>query len=114
MRTATTPRYHGFRLLAVDGSVMELPNTPALQAYYGTSENQSPHGTLARARSSTLYDILNWLVVHTILGRYDRGQRDISPVTENWLIFHLLFALRFSVPRFLPQAEVWPLTVVSD
>ena len=71
-------RYHGFRLLAVDGSVLELPNTPALQAYYGTSENHSPHGTLARARSSTLYDLLNGLVIHTILGRYDRGERDMA------------------------------------
>lgn len=57
---------------------MELPNTPALQAYYGTSENHSPHGTLARARSSTRYDILNGLVVHTILGRSDRGERDMA------------------------------------
>jgi len=45
-------RYRGFRLLAVDGSVMELPNTPALREQYGAAENQSEYGTLARARSS--------------------------------------------------------------
>ncbi len=71
-------RYCGFRLLAVDGSVMELPNTPALQEKYGTSENQSEHGTLARARSSALYDVLNGLIIHTILGRYDRAERGMA------------------------------------
>jgi hypothetical protein len=34
-------RYRGFRLLALDGSVIALPNTPALRAHYGASENQS-------------------------------------------------------------------------
>ncbi len=57
---------------------MELPNTSALQEKYGTSENQSEHGTLARARSSALYDVLNGLVIHTILGRYDRAERDMA------------------------------------
>ncbi len=70
--------YRGFRLLAVDGSVIELPNTPALREKYGASENQAEHGTLARARSSALYDILNGLVIHTILGRYDRAERDMA------------------------------------
>ena len=71
-------RYRGFRLLAVDGSVMELPNTPALREKYGAAENQSEHGALARARSSSLYDILNGLTIHTIIGRYDRAERDMA------------------------------------
>ncbi len=70
--------YRGFRWLAVDGSVLELPNTPALREQYGTSENQSEHGALARARSSALYDILNGLAIHTIRGRYDRSERDMA------------------------------------
>lgn len=71
-------RYRGFRLLAIDGSVMEVPNTPALRAYYGAAENQSEQGTVARARSSSLYDVLNGLTVHAILGHYDRAERDMA------------------------------------
>lgn len=70
--------YRGFRLLAVDGSVVELPNTAALRKRYGTSENQSPRGTLARARSSALYDVLNGMVIHTILERYDASERAMA------------------------------------
>ena len=62
----------------MDGSVIELPNSPALREKYGASENQAEHGTLARARSSALYDVLNGLVIHTILGRYDRAERDMA------------------------------------
>ena len=57
---------------------MELPNTPALQEKYGAADNQSEHGALARARSSSLHDILNGLTIHTVLGRYDRAERDLA------------------------------------
>ena len=45
--------YRGFRLLAIDGSVIELPNAPALRAEYGVATNQSARGSVARARSSS-------------------------------------------------------------
>ena len=65
-------------MLAIDGSVIELPNTAALRAANGATENQSPRGALARARSSALYDVLNGLVIHTVLDRYDAAERDLA------------------------------------
>ncbi len=57
---------------------MALPNTPVLREQYGTSDNQSAHGTHAPARFSARYDVLNGLVIHTILGRCDRAERDMA------------------------------------
>ena len=70
--------YRGFRLLAIDGSVIAWPNTPALRAAYGVATNQFSQGAVARARSSSLYDVLNGIVVHSILGRYDTAERDMA------------------------------------
>lgn len=70
--------YHGFRLLAIDGSVIELPNTPALRAKYGVATNQSAQASVARARSSSLYDVNHGIVIHSILGRYDAAERDMA------------------------------------
>ena len=70
--------YRGFRLLAIDGSVIELPNTRALRAAYGVATNQSTQGAVARARSSSLYDVQNGIVIHSVLGRYDAAERDMA------------------------------------
>ena len=70
--------YRGFRLLAIDGSVIAWPNTPALRAAYGVATNQFSQGAVARVRSSSLYDVLNGIVVHSILGRYDTAERDMA------------------------------------
>ncbi len=58
-------RHRGFRWLVPDSSIIELPNTPALWEKYGSSENQAEHGTLARARSSALYDMSRGRCPHT-------------------------------------------------
>ena len=55
-------RWRGFRVFAIDGTKLSLPNTPALRQHFGYSTNQ--YGTKsATARASVLYDVLNKLVV---------------------------------------------------
>jgi hypothetical protein len=53
-------RWRGYRLLAIDGSKINLPNDPGLREYFGTTGagNSSPC-----AQGSILYDIENDLVV---------------------------------------------------
>jgi len=54
--------WNGFRLLAVDGTRMTLPNTQELEAIYGKTKNQSETGVV-QARVSVLYDVLNKFVI---------------------------------------------------
>lgn len=54
--------WKGFRLLAVDGSRMTLPQTKELSKEYGETKNQNSTG-VTQARVSVLYDVLNKYVI---------------------------------------------------
>jgi hypothetical protein len=70
--------YKGFRLLAIDGSIMELPNTRETQQEYGYVSSQKEGFQLARALSSHLYDVENKLAISTCLSRYDDSERKLA------------------------------------
>lgn len=66
--------WRGFRVFAIDGTKLSLPNTPALRQHFGYSTNQ--HGTKsATARASVLYDVLNKLVVNSRLCPLEEAER---------------------------------------
>ena len=56
-RDSELPRRYGYKFIAVDGSVIALPNLPALRAGFG-EVNGSPS-----ARASIAYDVLNDRIV---------------------------------------------------
>ena len=58
--------YKKFRLLAIDGSQITLPNTKELIEKYGLAKNQNEEA-LASSRMSCLYDIENKMVIDTLL-----------------------------------------------
>lgn len=58
--------WRGFRLLAVDGSRLTLPNTKTLELEFGVAANQTD-ATVAQGRMSVLYDVLNGFVIDGIL-----------------------------------------------
>lgn len=58
--------WNGFRLLAVDGSRINLPNTKELENIYGRTNNQNDTGVV-QARTSVLYDVLNNMVIDSKL-----------------------------------------------
>jgi hypothetical protein len=68
-------RWHGYRLLAIDGSKINPPNDPELREYFGTSGagNGSP-----RAQGSILYDIENDVVMDARIEPMDRGERTLA------------------------------------
>lgn len=78
--------YRGFRLLAVDASLIDLPNTKELQAEYGFSSNQAEGYRLARSRSSHLVDLANRLAVHAVLGKYTDSERDMAKLNIDKLL----------------------------
>lgn len=70
-------RWQGFILLALDGSVLSLPNTEELRSFYGNaSSNKGEHGAVAR--SGILYDVLNGLVIAGKLHSYLTSERSIT------------------------------------
>ena len=70
--------YKKYRLLAMDGSFIEIPDNKETQETYGFVTNGRTGFKLARAISSTLYDLENDILVNSILGRYDIGERELA------------------------------------
>lgn len=69
--------WNGFRLLAVDGSKVRLPDTELLRNKYGTSSNQNGTGA-AQARISVLYDLLNGFVIEGVLSPLSAGEQTLA------------------------------------
>ncbi len=68
--------WNGYRLSAIDGTVLEIPNTELLRSEFGSSKNQS--GEVARARASCIYDVLNKLVIQSKIDRVDVSEKIIA------------------------------------
>jgi hypothetical protein len=68
---------NGFRILAVDGSRITLPNTLELKKHYGVTKNQYGAGVV-QARASVLYDVLNGIALDAVLDNLSEGERDLA------------------------------------
>jgi hypothetical protein len=75
MYQGTIKRWRGYRLLAIEGSKINLPNDPQVREYFGTSGagNSSPC-----AQGSILYDIENDLVVDARIEPMARDERTLA------------------------------------
>ena len=76
--------WKGFRLLAVDGSRLTLPNTDELEGIYGLTRNQNESGVV-QCRVSVLYDVINNYVIDGILSPLSKGEGKLA-------LEHLLYA----------------------
>ncbi len=62
-------RWHGYRLLAVDGSTLRLPNTPGVRNTFDAVEGEVPLGRL-----SELYDVMNHVMIGTEFSAMEMGE----------------------------------------
>jgi hypothetical protein len=65
--------FRGFRLLSIDGTILEISNTENLRNEFGYIENQSMK--LARARAAGLYDVENDMIITAVLSKYRANER---------------------------------------
>ncbi len=69
--------WHGKRLLAIDGSLVDVPNTAANQEHFGSWGSR--HGTKrAKARASQIFDVLNDVTVDALLKPKEIGERELA------------------------------------
>lgn len=69
--------FNGFRILAVDGSKITLPITQELKSVFGESKNQT-NTSIVQGMSSVLYDVLNKLVLNSVLENIKIGERELA------------------------------------
>ncbi len=70
--------YKGYYVLAIDGSMFEIPNTEALREIFKTQKNSSGHRESARARVSGIYDIENEFMIDAIIADCDQGEKKLA------------------------------------
>ncbi len=68
-------KWKGFRLYAVDGSRIRLPNLPDIKASFGVLGNDNKEHDCPMALASACYDVLNNLMVDTRIGHSKGSER---------------------------------------
>lgn len=70
-------KWHGFRLMAVDGSTVRLPHTEDIKKHFGVWKvRQGRHSPMARL--SQLFDPLNKITVDAIISPKRVGERELA------------------------------------
>lgn len=70
-------RWHGFRLLAIDGSMSDLPNNEATSEHFGVWHPQSG-GTCAKARLSQVFDVQNKITIEALIAPKSVDERTLA------------------------------------
>lgn len=68
--------WRGYRVCAIDGSNLEIPDTEELRNEFGYVENQNYR--MARATASCIYDVINKIVIKSMIARCYTSERDMA------------------------------------
>jgi hypothetical protein len=69
--------WNGYRLLGVDGSTVELPNSKEIQAQYGVFQHRKDGKAICMGRTLMMYDTLNHMTLHGSLGKMEDAETDM-------------------------------------
>lgn len=70
-------QWYGLRLLGIDGSMSDLPDSEEIRTHFGVWHPQSG-GTCAKARVSQLFDVLNKVTIEAIIAPKSYGERVLA------------------------------------
>src|SRR5665648_1021617 len=68
--------FNGYRLSAIDGSILEINNSERLRNAFGFAEGKTVE--LARAKASCIYDIENDMIITSNIAKYTTSERDMA------------------------------------
>jgi len=73
--TAYYETWHGYRVSAIDGSKVQIPDDPKLGAYFGTAGKGN---TAATGQGSALYDVYNNILIDAQLEPIKTDERELA------------------------------------
>ena len=56
-------KWHGFRLCAVDGTSIRLPDSPEIKQHFGVHKGRPEHTSCTMGMASVFYDVLNHIAI---------------------------------------------------
>jgi hypothetical protein len=93
--------FNGYRLSAIDGSILELNNSERLRNAFGYVENITVK--VARALSAGIYDIENDMMITSKITRYPTSERDLAVELIEQLKELSLKTISFFLIEAIPQ-----------
>lgn len=91
--------WHGFFLKVIDGSTVKLPNCPDIVNHFGTC-NTSAGEPYPLARISQLFDPLNQITHHALIGPQSVGEREMATRHFDYLTDRDLLLVDRGYPAF--------------
>jgi hypothetical protein len=91
--------WQGFRLVAIDGSMSELPHVKAIADHFGVW-HPAAGGTCPKARLSQMFDVLNHVTIDAILAPKAKGERALAELHFDHLKSNDLVLLDRGYPAF--------------
>jgi transposase IS4-like protein/DDE family transposase len=87
VRPVATPQtpgvfYHGMRLVGIDGTVLDVPDTPANEARFGRSSNGDGDGAFPQVRKVSLVELGTHVELAIAVGGYHDGEQAL--VDQLW------------------------------
>lgn len=77
-RLFSPKRWNGFRLLAVDGSTVQVPKNEETEKYFGVWHPAKTEETCPVARVSQMFDVLNHMTVDAVIAPKSEGERTLA------------------------------------
>lgn len=90
-----TAFYQGMRLMAIDGTLLDCPDTEANRQEFGRVKNQTSHGAFPKVRVVSLCEIPTRVLWRSVIGTYHQSeQKLVLPLLEHLSPATLLLADR--------------------
>jgi hypothetical protein len=90
-----TAFYQGMRLMAIDGTLLDCPDTEANRKEFGRVKNQTSHGAFPKVRVVSLCEIATRVLWRSVIGTYHQSeQKLVLPLLEHLSPAMLLLADR--------------------
>lgn len=70
--------YKGYKVCAIDGSIMEIPNTEELRKEYKAQKNGENNRETARSMVSGIYDVENEFMIDAIITKCGEVERELA------------------------------------
>jgi hypothetical protein len=98
-------KFMGFRIFAIDASILEINNSKRLRDAFDVSKGSSLE--LARAMASCIYDIENNLIVKALITKCTDGERSVAIKLINSFKDHLTENDLFLFDRGYPSLDLF-------
>ena len=106
--------WHGFNVFAVDGTSLEIPCTDENINHFGAYSNQSKTLT-SKASASILYDVLNDIIVDSIIGECHASERKQAIEHVNSVCYkNLLKNSIITFDRGYPSDELFNILIEKE